>query len=186
MTVICTWYGQYRQLRRRVREWSRLDCPVLLYNDGWPDTGLFAHIAGQAPNVTALSKLRDEGFCSHELRNWGMDACGTPWAAMFDLDCAMSPEFVAAFNRHDWYTAPRWMFRLSEPVTGYDPFPTDERGLTKCEVHPNCHAIPSSIHRYDARYFGQHTGDEQFFASLPPSYDVFPVPLTMEPRKLAG
>ena len=95
----------------------------------------------------------------------------------------MSGDFVASFNQHDWSDAERWMFNLKTPVTGYEPFSTDKRRLTKRTVHPNCHCVPRDAARYDSAYFGRHIGDEDFFDELTSDYEVFPVALTMEPRK---
>ena len=183
--MVVTWYGEYRQLRRRVKEYAKLDCRVSVLNDGWPDTGLFNHICNQGPNVLAFSKDRDEGFCSHQLRNWAMDMADTEWVAMLDLDCGLPWCFPSCFNYHDFDAAPRWMFELTKPVEGYEPFPTDKRKLTKGRVHPNCHIVPRNMARYDEQFFGQHAGDQEFFEKLAPDYSLFPVALEMEPRSMA-
>ena len=186
LTLIATWYGEWRQLRRRMAEYARLDCPIIVLNDGWPDREHFARIVQAVPQATATSKLRDEGFCSHELRNLGMDMAATPWVLMLDMDIRLPDEFVAAFADFEPDGEGRWMLRLATPVDGYAPFANDAQGRTKRDVHPNLHVVRRDAARYDPRWFGAHTGDEGFFDALPREYAVLPAAVIMEGRRFAG
>ena len=186
ITLIATWYGEWKQLRRRLKEYAALDCPVLVLNDGWQDREHFARIVQALPQATAVSRLRDEGFRSHELRNVGMDMARTEWVLLLDMDISLPAEFATAWRDFAPAAAPRWMLRLREPVSGYAPFASDKQQRTKRDVHPNCHVLRKDAARYDARWFGQHTGDEGFFDALPADYATLPAPVEMESRQCAG
>ena len=177
-TIISTWYGEYGRLRKRLEEFSSFGWPVMVLNDGWPDYNQFARIVGK--KAVAVSKTKDEGFCSHQLRNWAMDWCDTPYCLLTDMDIHWPEETVKAMRETDFSSAPRWMFRLDRPAKGYKPIEGDIHGRTKQDVHPNIHLLPCKMGRYDKSLYGQHTGDGEFFRVLSRDYEVFSLPIRME------
>jgi len=179
--LVCTWYGEFPQLRRRIAEWEALNWPVIVLNDGHPERRKFARTLPRW--ITGISKHRDQGFCSHQLRNWALDFVDEDWVLLTDLDISWPEQTIASLNDFVPDATPRWMFKLTVPVTGYAPIEGDIHGRTKQDVHPNIHLLPRDAGRYDSSLFGKHTGDGEFFQRLHPDYGVWPEPVTMEPRK---
>lgn len=179
-TWIYSWYGEQQALKELL--W-RFPDPVdafprlMIVNDGWLD-GTFTEIVkahANPDNVTAVEILADVGFNSHGARNLGAHLADplTDWFIMLDMDC-VPQHFQPSEPIH------RGMFWLTEPVEGYKPFKHDIYGLTKSNVHPNCHMIRSNeFPTYPLDLQGVHDGDEDFFDLLEPEYDIVDVNIDM-------
>ena len=168
LTIVLTWHGERNFLRRRLRETAGLGCRVIVLNDGHPDRDWFERKIAKHPHAEGISALRHDGFGSHRLRDMALDhLIDTPWVLMSDMDCGFRRRFREGLEGLDPASKPRWMAGLTKTVKGYRPFPGDSTGRTKRDVHPNVHLLPSSVRsRYPSELYGQHAGDDDFFASL--------------------